>query len=140
MERSEVDNLKKVVAVIEKSLRMHVIWHENLVRWLICKRPLPDSVIDADAHKCCDFGKWFYGQANLHLRQLPMFRRIDDLHRLMHANTRDSCLKYRTMGMMTEDDYDNFLDSIANFRKELISLKARAESTLNHTSVDLSDP
>jgi hypothetical protein len=139
LEVSESDNLGKIVTAIEQALRMHTRWHENLIRLLICKRPLPDSVIEAEAHKCCEFGKWFYGKANLHLHQLPLFRKINDLHRLMHASTRDSCLKYRTMGMMTEDDYDHLLDSIANFRKELTSLKARAESTLSHTSVDLGE-
>lgn len=123
-------DLEKILQVIDKALAMHMQWHEDLIRNIICKLPLPDSVIKVDAHQHCDFGCWFYHQNNAHLRELPSFQEMGNLHQAMHASAREICLKITATGLVTENDYDHFIRNLARFRDCLRDLQDRSRKTL----------
>lgn len=124
------EDLEKILQVIDQALAMHRSWYEDLLRSLICKLPLPASVIKADAHRHCDFGCWFYQPTNAHLRELPAFREIGELHQLMHDSAREISLKLTATGLVSEQDYDYFVRNLSRFRDSLTNMQSRSRKTL----------
>lgn len=128
------EDVEQILATIEKALKMHTTWYEDLVRRLLCKLPLPDSVIAVNAHQCCDFGCWFYGKMNEQSHNLPAFAEMGESHKVMHDSARDLCLKMKATGMVHEDDYDYFIRNVLRFSGELTAFRQRVLNTLNHVA------
>lgn len=125
-------DLEQVLAVADKALAMHSEWREGLVRILLCKLPLPDSAVALDAHQHCAFGTWFYSKANAHLRALPAFQRIGELHERMHDSARDMCMRVKASGFAQEDDYDRFVRCNVEFHGALEQFRHRVSLTLQN--------
>ena len=129
------EEMEQILGTIETALQMHTKWYEDLVRRLLCKLPLPDSMVAINSHQCCDFGRWFYGSINERSHNLPAFAEIGELHKTMHDSARDLCLKMKATGMVHEDDYDYFTRNVSRFKGELAEFRQRVLNTLNHMSI-----
>lgn len=134
MSSVSAEEIEQILGTIEKALQMHTKWYEDLVRRLLCKLPLPDSVVAKNAHQHCDFGCWFYGNINERSHGLPAFAEIGELHKIMHDSARELYLKMKATGMVHEDDYDYFTRNVSRFKGELAEFRQRVLNTLNHVS------
>lgn len=128
------EEIEQILETIDKALLMHNQWYEDLVRILLCKLPMPPSMVAKDAHNQCYFGCWLYGDQNARLHELPAFAKIVELHKDMHDNARELSLKMEANGMVREEEYDSFMRSLSRFRDELTLFRQRVLVTLNQVS------
>lgn len=126
------EELNRILATLEEALALHDKWREGLLRTLVCKLPLAAPDIAEDAHLRCAFGSWFYNKSNSHFRNLPAFKKIGELHQAMHQRAREVCLKIKGTGLVAEEDYDQYLGSVSQFREELVGLQNRVSYTLQN--------
>ena len=119
---SSVD-IQNINHQIDQALANHRKWHDDLIRRLLCRLPLPDSVMAQAAYRHCEFGTWFYGMGKKQVENLPAFILIGSLHKLMHISAREICQKVKATGYVQEADYDYFFRSLTLFRQELNTLK-----------------
>jgi diguanylate cyclase len=122
--------LKQTLQVVEKALRHYTHWHNDLIRRLLCRLPMPESMVAKDAHRHCAFGIWFYGIGTSCVEKVPAFKTIGELHKAMHDSAREVCQKIRATGFVSEVDYDSFLHHLTALRSELNDFKTRLEHTL----------
>lgn len=126
------EELERILSSIDDALALHDKWREALLRTLVCKLPLTASDIAEDAHLHCTFGRWFYSKGNEHLRKLPVFQGIGGMHQQMHQTAREVCLKIKATGLVAEEDYDQYLGKVSQFREELVGLHRRVSHTLQN--------
>ena len=124
------EDLEKIVKVVDEALLNHAKWYDDLLRRLLCHLPLSESMVAKDAHRRCAFGTWFYGMGKDRAKDLPSFKKIGELHELMHNSAREVCAKNLATGYVKEVDYDAFVQDLANFRIELNQFKSRVSKTL----------
>lgn len=124
--------LEAILATVDKALDMHAQRREQLQRSLICKLPPREADMADDAHQQCAFGQWFYSPGNAHLRQLPVFKRIEELHEAMHGHARELCIRVKGHWAITPREYDPFITRMASFRESLLQLRHKVEETLHN--------
>jgi diguanylate cyclase (GGDEF)-like protein len=123
--------LETILSTIDKALAMHEAWREHIQRTLSCKLPPAEADIADDAHHHCTFGRWFYSASNAHLRKLPSFRKIEDMHAAMHGQARDLCVRLKGHWGITPAEYDPYINQVARFRGELMQLRQKIFDTLH---------
>jgi len=126
-----VQELETILSTIDKALAMHEEWREHIQRTLACKLPPAETDIADDAHHHCAFGRWFYSASNAHLRTLPSFRKIEEMHQAMHNQARDLCVRLKGHWGITPAEYDPYIDQVARFRGELVQLRQKIFDTLH---------
>ncbi|MBU1193086.1 MAG: CZB domain-containing protein [Gammaproteobacteria bacterium] len=131
------EELKKILDVVEVALFNHSKWYEDLMRRLLCRLPLPDAVIAKDAHRQCAFGTWFYKIGETYVEDLPAFKKIGEMHRVMHENAREVSQIIKANGYATEMEYDSFHRKLMQFRGELGNLRDKICRTLAHTDTNV---
>ena len=125
---------EKILSIVEEALLNHTKWHDDLVRRLLCRLPLPDSVMAKDACHHCAFGVWFYGMGDAYVGVLPAFKKIGELHMAMHDSAREVCQKIKVTGSAPELDYDTFRNNLLQFRQELDNFKSKIIYTLENVN------
>lgn len=123
--------LESILSTIDKALSMHEAWREHIQRTLACKLPPTEADIADNAHHHCAFGHWYYGASNAHLRKLPSFKKIEEMHAAMHNQARDLCIRLKGHWGITPAEYDPFINQVARFRGELIQLRQKIFDTLH---------
>jgi diguanylate cyclase (GGDEF)-like protein len=123
--------LETILTTIDKALTMHDDWREQLQRILACKLPPNETDMADDAHRQCAFGSWFYSSSNAHLRDLPSFKKIEEMHQVMHGRARALCIRLKGHWPVTPLEYDPYIDQVARFRAELIQLRQKVFETLH---------
>lgn len=126
------EELERILTTVEEALALHDKWRERLLHNLVCRLPPGAADMAEDAHQHCAFGNWFYSKANAHFRELPAFQKIGELHQAMHQSARQVCFGLQGAGMVSEADYDRFLDSVSRFREEMLGLRQRVTHTLQN--------
>lgn len=124
--------LESIVSTIDEALVMHDKWRGNLNRVLACKLVPMVTDMAEDAHRQCVFGQWLYGKGNAHLREMPAFVSIGELHHTMHISARGILTLLETQGKVPVRDYDAFLEDVAKFQDTLTGLKQRVAFTLQN--------
>jgi diguanylate cyclase len=122
--------LEKIAKAVEEALQHHAQWHDDLIRRLLCRLPMPESMVAKDAHRRCAFGTWFDEIGTSCVEKVPVFKTIGELHMAMHDSAREVCQKTRATGFVSEVDYDAFLHHLTALRSELNEFKTRIEHTL----------
>lgn len=138
MSNVSTEELEKILDVVEAALSSHTKWYDDLIRRLLCRLPLPDTVIAQDAHRQCAFGVWFYGMGENYVEELPAFKRIGELHQIMHGNAREVSQIIKANGCATELEYAAFQRRLMEFRGELDNLRNKIRHTLAHLHPRLS--
>lgn len=123
--------LETILSTIDKALGMHEVWREQIQRTLSCKLPPADADLADDAHHHCAFGHWFYSASNAHLRKLPSFKKIEEMHVAMHNQARDLCVRLKGHWGITPAEYDPYIAQVARFRGELMQLRQKIFDTLH---------
>ncbi len=126
------EELERILATIKEALSLHEHWKDNLIRNLVCRLPLAPTDMLEDAHRHCAFGTWFYSKPNANFRDLPAFKKIDELHQEMHQSARQICFGIKAVGTVPEVDYDQFLGCLTRFRNEMTELQQRVTYTLQN--------
>ncbi|KAF0103841.1 MAG: hypothetical protein FD187_1523 [bacterium] len=123
--------LDTILTTIDRALSMHDAWREQIQRTLACKLPPREADIADDAHHQCAFGQWFYGPANASLRGLPSFRKVEEMHQIMHNRARELCVRLKGHWPVTPSEYDPYIEQVARFRAELVALRQKVFETLH---------
>jgi hypothetical protein len=123
--------LEAILSTIDKALGMHEAWREQIQRTLACKLPPAEADMADDAHQHCAFGCWFYSASNAHLRKLPSFRKIEEMHVAMHNLARELCVRLKGHWGITPAEYDPYIHQVARFRGELMQLRQKIFDTLH---------
>lgn len=123
--------LEAIIESIDRSLNMHDVWRDRLYRTIICKLQPTAEDLDENAHQHCGFGKWFYSPVNAHLRELSNFKRLGNVHEAMHTEARNLCGIRHGHWVITAKDYDAFLDTMYQFRSELLIIRHKTTETLH---------
>ncbi len=123
--------LEAILETLDKAVAMHDAWRERLQRTVACKLPAEEADMAEDAHRRCAFGKWFYSGGNAHLRMLPSFQNIGELHEAMHNRARELCTIIKGHWAITPKEYDPCMEHIAQFRGTLIRLRQKVFETLH---------
>jgi len=123
--------LEAILATIDKALAMHDAWREQIQRTLACRMPPREVDMADDAHQQCAFGHWFYSPSNGHLRNLPSFRKIEEMHQRMHDFGRELCIRLKGHWPITPKEYDPYIEQVSRFRSELLSLRQKVYETVH---------
>ena len=123
------DILKKLNQAIHEHNQWLMEWH----RVIICKVPLLDQHMASDAHRHCNFGKWYYGQENSYLAQFPAFAQIELSHLTIHAVARNLLLKTIENESLSLIEYDSFLAWRGEFRDVVRILETSLQQTILYT-------
>lgn len=140
MSNVSTEELEKILGVVEAALSNHTKWYDDLMRRLLCRLVLPEAVIAKDAHRQCAFGVWFYGMGEAYVDELPVFKKIGEMHQAMHDNAREVSQIVKANGCATELEYDAFQRKLAQFRGELDNLQGKICRTLAHLDVNAQTP
>jgi hypothetical protein len=63
----------KLLHELGVSLTYHSAWLKRLHRTLVCGAAPSSDDLAADAHCKCMFGKWYYGEVDTRLKDLPLY-------------------------------------------------------------------
>lgn len=125
-----VQELEAIAETLNRELQVHENWRDQIQRTLVCRlTPSPVDLAE-DAHRHCEFGKWFYSSQNAALRELPLFKTIENLHQGVHDEARALCTIIKNNWVITPKEYDPFLRAMQQFREELHSMRGRVFETL----------
>jgi diguanylate cyclase len=84
MHRIEPAALRTSLQRLEQAAQDHTLWHENLLRAIVCKLPCDPKDLEENAHRQCRFGQWYYEQAPIELWEQPAFAAIEAEHKWLH--------------------------------------------------------
>lgn len=107
-------------------------WHESLVRTLICRLPFDPREAAPQAHRECEFGKWYYNNVPEKLRAQPGFVALEGAHERMHRMAARLLLAMQAGAPICSEDYDGFAHPLAKFRLQLDTLKRELERALGN--------
>ena len=123
--------LESILSTIDKALAMHEAWREQIQRTLACKLPPRDLDMADDAHHQCAFGHWYYSPSNAHLRKLPTFKKIEEMHEVMHGHARELCIRIKGHWAISPKEYDPYIEQVAQFRSVLLQLREKVFETVH---------
>lgn len=73
----------------------HDEWFSELTKEIILDEDVSEEFIANNPHELCLFGKWFYNDLDKDLKELPIFRDIELIHRNMHAIFKEILVKWQ---------------------------------------------
>ncbi len=82
------EEIQTVVQQLEQADENHREWLRLLHSSLICGDEMQHDVLLPDAHRHCQFGHWYYGEADPLLTSQPEFIDIESMHKEMHDAAR----------------------------------------------------
>jgi diguanylate cyclase (GGDEF)-like protein len=106
---------------LEQALYNHSQWYNLIIRSLICRLPADRHDLDANAHKECRFGQWYYGEGEVceKLQKHPGFIALGQEHQQMHKLAAKLLLTITNGGVVSSYDYDAFANALEKVRLEL---------------------
>lgn len=127
------EEIQEILHRLEQAVRDHGAWLMNWHRAIICSLPLGEQHMADDAHRRCNFGRWYYHEVHPYLTRFPVFDQIGDLHREMHARARELSLQSLDRNNLTTLDYDAFLTLRSDFREGVRALEKKLQDLLFNT-------
>jgi len=112
-------NTLAVIRELDIAIANHINWLKQLHTVLIANTPCLADDLHADAHRRCEFGKWFYGKAQDYQDEDSTLANIELTHRHMHDAAR-LLLSHRVAGAAIDvGEYERFMDIAIQFKQEL---------------------
>jgi diguanylate cyclase (GGDEF)-like protein len=122
--------LAEVVRHLDAADANHRRWLQRLHGSVICQRPFGMDVLDAEAHRHCRFGQWYYqNDANL-LGEHPEYAALETLHRHMHDSAREIAHVAQRGELVPTALYDQFVDRQQLFSEALRNLRDSVQEFL----------
>ena len=78
--------IESVIRKLEYGFAEHIRWFNGLYRSRICGLPVPEIYLAKEAHRLCNFGRWYHNTSSPIVKERKDFVMIDRLHRAMHDN------------------------------------------------------
>lgn len=124
------EELQDIIFQLEQALYHHQQWYNSVIRSLICKLPSDRHDTNADAHKECRFGQWYYETASEKLRHHPGFIALGEEHLHMHKITTKLLVTINNGGTVSPYDYDDFANALEKMRLEISVLQRELSELL----------
>jgi diguanylate cyclase (GGDEF)-like protein len=122
--------MRAALVELEQALFNHNEWCEGLYSTLICHLPADQRDVDADPHRKCRFGQWYYGPGSLKLRMHRGFEEIAIEHQRMHQHAATLLNAMTNQVPVSLQDYERFDSSLRRMRLEVMTLKHDLEDAL----------
>ncbi|MBF0613036.1 MAG: diguanylate cyclase [Magnetococcales bacterium] len=126
-----LEEIQTILDALERALRDHNQWLMAWHRSLICKIPPSANELQDNAHRRCNFGKWYYQQAHPVLKNFPVFVQMELVHATMHASAQALLIKSLQEDKLSIDEYDAFLSYRNEFREMVNKLETTLLSSLH---------
>ena len=116
----------EVLQQLDTGIVNHTHWLKLVHRALVCADATPAAEdLSPDAHQNCDFGHWFYEQADVALREEDEFQELGLVHEQMHDAARRLLEKRQRGEAITTADYDHFIHNADGFKAAMRRLQER---------------
>lgn len=128
-----LDELRGLVAELDRSLFNHEEWMDGLIGTLICGLQPDERDLYVDAHRKCRLGQWYFSDNPIvkALAKRPGFVELGVEHERMHTHAA-SMLRSRVAGEeVSLREYQRFISAVKNVRMEIATLKEDIEKTLH---------
>ena len=113
----------EIIRLLEAADKNHRDWLSQLHVSMICKQPFDEDVFHENAHRCCQFGQWYYRQAPGILQELDAFQSLEPLHKHMHDAARHLANVYNGNTDVCITDYHSFIEKQREFLAALLGLR-----------------
>lgn len=120
----------EVIRHLEHAEESHRRWLRTLHGGLVCGHGFGPEVLDADAHRRCRFGQWYYLDDGTLLRDHPEYLALEVLHRVMHDSAREVARAHQTGQQVPDALYDMFMDRQELFAESVLTLRDRLREYL----------
>jgi len=107
-----VDEVLRWLATLEVACQAHLDWLNRVHHLLLFHRAPDASLLVADAHCHCDFGRWYLSPASRELGDLPGLVEMEVAHREMHAAVSVMFAATLERGSVPEPEYDAFMKRV----------------------------
>ncbi len=124
------DLMRTALAELDQALFNHGQWCDGLYSTLICRLPPDQRDLEADAHRKCRFGQWYYGPGSMHLHAHPGFEEIAIEHQRMHQYAATLLSAAASQVPISLQDYERFDSALNRMRLEITTLKRDLEDGL----------
>lgn len=104
---------------LDKATAFHFQWLHELHSSVICGEPIQPDVLEEDAHRRCDFGRWYYGEGVAHLAEESAFESVGELHKTMHDTARAMLRSHLNGQGISPRAYRDFVDTSTAFKADL---------------------
>ncbi|HKJ76417.1 MAG TPA: diguanylate cyclase [Gammaproteobacteria bacterium] len=116
----------EVLQQLDTGIVNHAHWLKLVNRALVCADATPAAEdLSPDAHQNCPFGRWFYEQADIALREEDEFQELGLVHEQMHDAARQLLAKRQRGETLATADYDLFLEKADGFKTAMRRLQER---------------
>lgn len=124
MSRSDDNSLytRNVMAAIRDldiAIAHHINWLKRLHTTLITNLGAAPEDLEEDAHRRCEFGRWYYGDSRGLHQEDAAYANIELVHQTMHDAAR-LLLSHRQQGRPIDvHEYERFMDLAIQFKQEV---------------------
>jgi len=129
----ELQKIQNILEQLEQAIRDHNRWLMEWHRALVCRVPLQHQHMANDAHRHCEFGKWYHSQEHAYLAHFPEFIEIEQIHATMHNLARSLLHKSISNEPLSLIEYDDCLKSRGEFRELVWTLEKKLRNTILYT-------
>lgn len=112
-------NTLSAIRELDIAIAHHINWLKRLHTTLITNQtPAPEDLAD-HAHRLCEFGRWYYGEALAYHQEDAAFADIEMVHHAMHDAAR-LLLSHRNQEKPIDAaEYERFMDLAIQFKQEV---------------------
>ncbi len=126
------DQIRKAVKELEQASHNHDQWAEMLFGTLICRLPPDERDTNAEAHRMCRFGQWYYKFGVAVVERHPGFAEIGLAHERMHQYA-GSLLRATADDIpISINDYERFVSALKRMRLEIETVRRELEDALHN--------
>ena len=126
------EQLHAIVREFEQAVYHHERWAEKLVGTLVCRAPADPADLDAEAHRHCRFGQWYYGGGALALADHPAFTEIESQHAQLHKLAARLLETTARGEAPAPEDYDHFRKALKLLSTEITTLHRDLEDAVSN--------
>ncbi|CAK0776940.1 diguanylate cyclase [Gammaproteobacteria bacterium] len=128
-----ISEIQDILEELEQAIQDHNQWLMEWHRAIICRVPLEEHHMANDAHRCCNFGRWYYGHNHSYLATFPAFAQLELVHLTIHAVAKNLLLKSIGNEPLSLVEYDGFLTWRGEFRDVIRTLETKLQQTIFYT-------
>ncbi len=115
----------RLIETLDLAISRHTVWLKNLHLSLICGgAPVNPHDTDADAHRLCLFGRWYYDEGRAQLSEFEAAAQIEQLHHEMHDSARRLLLHTDRNRPVCSEDYEHFIELAIRFKSRVRALQS----------------
>lgn len=117
-------DVMRVLNDLDTGIIHHLAWFKRVHKSLVCEQAASPSDLADDAHRRCDFGRWYHkSDGHPEFVRIPVFATIGELHQGMHHLARE-LLQRKADGLIIPcDDYDKFMERAIAFKLAIRNLQ-----------------